>query len=395
MVYRVSRWLVRWARSGDSQRAWWTVRREMNRCRHVLGPLAARLSDTAFRPELAGVLADPGWLPAEPVDLADVELAWRTNPSPPTFTGGESQASGVLPYASDGRRYDRYSRAVRDLARPTLFDNRVCYRPLSLGWQDGSGAFRFGYTSYFEALDVCEALGHEYTAAWLANDRTPPTLDQLPFRAAIGDPFDPTLRPMPLSVNTLTVRRGANGHASFLLHKRSSAAVAVAGGMYHVVPAGVFQPSSIAPWHQANDFDLWRNIMREMFEELLGAREYDGNSGQPIDYATAEPFRLMAQARGEGRIRAYCLGAVVEPLTWWVEAQTVVVFDADVFDAVFRRIVPVNDEGYLLTAARDQVAEGIPFTAASLTRLRGEPIAPVAASLLHLAWRHREPLVER
>jgi transcriptional regulator with XRE-family HTH domain len=292
---------------GDSQRTWWTVRREMNRSRHILGLHAARLYDVALRPEPAGVLADPRWLPAEPVDLAAVELTWRTNPSPPTFTGGEPQAEGVLPYASDGRRYDRYSRAMRDLARPTLFDNRVCYRPLSLAWKDGGGAFSFGYTSYFETLDVCEALGHEYTAAWLANGRTPPTLDQLPFRASIGDPFDPMLRPMPLSINTLTVRKGLDGHASFLLHKRSSAAVAAAGGMYHVVPAGVFQPSSIAPWHQANDFDLWRNVMREMSEELLGAREHDGNSGQPIDYATAEPFRSMTQARDEGRVRAYCL----------------------------------------------------------------------------------------
>ncbi len=38
---------------------------------------------------------------------------------------------------------------------------------------------------------------------------------------------------------------------------------------YHVIPAGVFQPSGIAPWNMAGDFDLWRNILREMSEEFL------------------------------------------------------------------------------------------------------------------------------
>jgi hypothetical protein len=43
-------------------------------------------------------------------------------------------------------------------------------------------------------------------------------LADLPLRAAVGDPFDPTARPMWLSINTLTIRP-AGGRASFLLHK--------------------------------------------------------------------------------------------------------------------------------------------------------------------------------
>ena len=43
----------------------------------------------------------------------------------------------------------------------------------------------------------------------------------------------------------------------------------LAAGLSHVVPAGVFQPSGIAPWNIAGDFDLWRNVLREFSEELL------------------------------------------------------------------------------------------------------------------------------
>lgn len=389
------RLLCRLGPVGDSQRHWVGVRRELNHRRHILGPIAAQTQPDQHRAGPGGVLARRSWLPEEPVDLAAIELSWHMDSPAPVHTGEASAAVEMLPLADDGHRYGRYSRAVRDLARPTLFDNRVCYRPLEIEWAGDSGRFRFGYTSYFEALDVCESLGHEYTEAWLANGGDAPALGQLPLRRAMADPFDLVSRPAALSLNTLTVRRTPSGRASFLLHKRSSTAVAAAGGMYHVVPAGVFQPSSISPWHQANDFDLWRNIMREFAEELLGIPEHDGNSGQPIDYTGAEPFCALGQARDLGKVQAYCLGVVVEPLTWWVEAQTVVVLDADVFDVVFHAIVPHNDEGYLLAPNPDRLAEGIPFTEDSMARLASEPLAPVAANLLQLAWKHRQTILER
>ncbi|MFF3669926.1 hypothetical protein [Microtetraspora malaysiensis] len=45
-----------------------------------------------------------------------------------------------------------------------------------------------------------------------------------------------------------------------------------------------FQPSSMAPWDLLNDFDLWRNIVWELSEELLGTPEHDGSRSVPIDY---------------------------------------------------------------------------------------------------------------
>ena len=47
-----------------------------------------------------------------------------------------------------------------------------------------------------------------------------------------------------------------------------------------MIPAGEFQPASVALWDRRNDFDLWRNIVREYSEELLGTPEHDGTRSQ-------------------------------------------------------------------------------------------------------------------
>jgi hypothetical protein len=68
---------------------------------------------------------------------------------------------------ASGERYDRYSRALRDLAKPRLLDNRVSYRLLDVKWAGSRGVVGFNYASYFDVLDVCEAVGHEFAQAWL------------------------------------------------------------------------------------------------------------------------------------------------------------------------------------------------------------------------------------
>ncbi len=119
------------------------------------------------------------------------------------------------------------------------------------------------------------------------------------------------------------------------LHRRDAKAVAAAGGMYHVVPAGVFQPAALAPAHQANDFSLWRNVQREFSEEFLGNAEHDGNSIDPIAYDADEPFVSFERARQAGDFRVFACAIVLEPLSLWVEFLTVAVIAAPVFDNLF------------------------------------------------------------
>src|SRR5262249_36270469 len=157
--------------------------------------------------------------------------------------------------------------------------------------------------------DLHEALAHEMAYVHLDPggrlvDR-PPALRDLPLRRLVGDPFALTRRPAISSVSTLVLRAGPD--PSFLLHRRDAASVAIAGGMLHIIPSGIFQPSSSLPAAKDADFDLFRNIEREISEELLGNPEHDGH-GRPIDY-TAETFATLDAARDAGRLRAWYVGA--------------------------------------------------------------------------------------
>jgi transcriptional regulator with XRE-family HTH domain len=376
-----------------SQRAWRLTRNHLNHHRISLARAAARLYPETYRLG-NGLLTRPGWVWADPVDVGDVDLSWSDDATPPLVTGDEVGAEGARPLSGDSgshTRYRRYTRAMRDLDRPTLFENRLSFRLLDVGRHTDRPCLTFGHTTYFDAVDVCESVAHETAAAMMGGGLSWPAL---PFRRLIGDPFDLGSRVLLPSINTLTIRHDRDV-ASFILHRRSAGSVATAGGVYHVIPAGVFQPSGITPFHHRADFDLWRNIMREMSEELLGNTDHDGSASTPISYDTDEPFRSLELARHRGAIRVWCFGVGVDALTLFGEILTVVVIDAAVFDEIFAGMVRANAEGSVVTASPSRrVSEGIPFTHSTLRRLVDtEPLAPAAAACLELAWRHRETLM--
>lgn len=255
---------------------------------------------------------------------------------------------------------------------------------------------RFALATYFDKLDVAEALGHELALASLSDSSRRVEIRDLPFRALVGDPFDATRRALLPAVTTLLLRRRrTHGTATFLLHWRDPSKVATAAGVYDVIPAGEFQPSSVAVWDQENDFDIWRSIVREFSEELLGEPEHDGSSGVPIDYDGWQLYRTLQSARREGRVAVYCLGAGVDALTLAPTILTVLVIDYDIFDVVLRDVVATNAEGVVVFDADGGVgAEGLPFDANTVKRfLAREPMASPGAACLSLAWRHRVALL--
>ncbi|PXY17093.1 hypothetical protein BAY59_36580 [Prauserella coralliicola] len=378
----------------ESQERWKMVRSQLNTNRAMLGDLASELYPNAERISGSSVLTQSSWLPSQPVEVADVELYWLADALPkPPITGGIEQTEGVRPLAADGQRFRLYSRALRDLARPKLLDNRISYRLAEVDWTDNRGKLGFSYTSYFDVLDVGEAAAHEFADAWLQAGRKRPSLAHLPLRRHITDPFDLLARPMLPSINTLTIRRDPiDGHRMFL-HRRDAKATAVAGGMFHVIPAGVFQPAALAPAHQANDFSIWRNVQREYSEEFLGNPEHDGNATEPIDYEHEEPFRSFAAARQAGDFRLFTCAVVLEPLTLWVELLTVAVIEAPTFDRLFANMVEVNEEGAAVSTDAGQPTVGIPFNSESRERLRSEPLSPISRACIELGWQHRHTLL--
>lgn len=374
-------------RVAHSQREWRTTRQALNEQRPALTRYATRVYDPHVELDDTGLIAAPGWLPDRPVDLADIELVHDPDAPSPELDGSEPESAHVRPCADLARPYPRYTQAIRDLDHPRLFDNRASWRLLDLKWAGGEGRMVFGPTTYFAAIDVCETVAHEMAYVHLGGNGKPtvavPQMRSLPFRRLVGDPFDFERRPVMPAISTLTIRGG--GDPSFILHRRDSRNVAIAGGMLQVIPSGTFQPSSVLPGAAAEDFSLWRNIQREFSEELLGNPEHDGD-GQPLSY-TSEPFASMDTARAAGRFRVSCLGVALDALTLMGEILTVAVIEPDVFDTMARDFVEVNDEGTV-------VGEWLPFTEQVVSSvLDSGRMAPAGAGCLRLAWRHREHLL--
>lgn len=382
-------------RTATSHQDWLRTRRLLNQHRMTLARAAAQLYPESIRLAGTNILMPQHWQLPEPVDLTTIDLTWRDTPPPPV-NGQHRETRPLRPLRERGQPYSRYSRAMRDLDRPRLFENRVCYRLLDVDQPpDATNQLTLGNMCYFDMIDVGEAMAHETAMAATTPDGgidpTRLSWDKLPFRRMIRDPFNLAAYPLMLSISTLTIRRSPAG-TTFLLLRRSPAKVAIAGGMLSVMPTGVFQPASVVPAPNSPDFDLWRNMMREYSEEFLGNPEHDGD-GPPIDYANTEPFRSMDAARQAGKIRLYHLGIGIDALNYVGDILTVAVFDDDAFDQLFDGLVEHNDEGSIVTADRER--REFTFEHDTIQRLlTTEPIAPSGAACLHLAWQHRTTILD-
>jgi hypothetical protein len=315
------------------------------------------------------LLVRPEWLPAVPIPLEEITLEWQPDAPYEGLTGREPVTEHVRPFRGPAGRYDTYAETIGDLVKPPIFENRTLYRLLDANLRE-SQSLAFGRGSYFDTLNVGEAAGHEFAEQGAG-----------PLRKAIGDPTDTSRRCVGVAITTLTIRLDRRaGDATFLLHWRDPGKVVHAGGLYQVVPVGVFQPASDTPGNESNDFDLWRNMVREFNEELLGASEDYGD--EPIDYEAMRLYAQLATARRAGLARAYVLGLGVDPLTFATDLLTAVVIDAPIFDEVFGAAVATNAEG--------EVVLGNTLTESAVDRfVQKEPMQAAGAATLRLAWHHR------
>jgi len=358
------------------QRDWLRVRSYLQQHRHELALAAAE--EKPARAKLAGtpLLAVPGGQPARPVPLQDIGLDFHPADGVPALA---SYRDGAAPARADGTRYLRYSDAVRELAAPAVFENRATYRLTEAGLAGPAPRLGFTLGRYFDGIDTGEAAAHDYAASRL--DGRPAAL-----RARLGDPCDLRRRPVNLAISTLTLRlHRATGQATFLLHWRDPALVGHAGGLYQVIPVGVFQPSGEAAWNERVDFSLWRCMIREFAEELRGRPEDYDSEVCPVDYGSWPFARRMTEALDRGQIRVWCLGLGVDPLSYATDLLTVAVIDSGTFDELFSLHPRRNAEGQVL-AARE-------FAAGVIDRLvTREPVQAAGAAVLRLAWTHRDVL---
>ena len=376
--------------AADSPERWRQVRAGLTANRQELSRLAARLYPDLPRVGSTDLLTRAEWLPDAPLGLDDVPLTWVERPPAPAFDASGPASAHVRPIGEEGRRYASYADAVGDLDRPSLFENRPSYRLLGADLT-GPRELQLTQTSYFAGMELGHSVAHELAAAW-AESGDGVTLAGLPLRALAGDPCALDRRLALCAVTTLTLRRATGGQASFVLHWRDPAKVNHAGGMYQVMPVGLFQPATSAAAAVLPDLDLWKCMAREFSEEFLGTSEEYQTADGVLDYGHWPFYQRLTRARQAGRLAVYCLGAGTDPVTFATDILTVAVFDAAEFDAAFGGLVTLNAEGRVITGGH---AEGIPFTADTVTRLAGggEPMQASGAALLQLAWQHRRHLL--
>jgi hypothetical protein len=380
----------------DSPEHWRAARAGLNQRRHLLTQAAARLYPDAARVGTTALLCRPEWIPSQPLGLGEMKLAWAEHPPPAAVTGAEPASARVRPLRADGSRYPGYADAIAALDPPALFDNRPSYRLLAARLAGGAGRMDLSLGRYFDGVNVNEALAHEFAGAW-PDAPGPAAAGGLPFRELAGDPCDLSRRSAMCAITTLTLRRTAAGDASFLLHWRDPAKVTHAGGLYQVMPVGIFQPADGNPSSVRGDLSLWRSMAREFSEELLGTPEDYRELGSPLDYGRWPFYRELAAAREAGKLGVACVGLGVDPLTFAADILTVAVFDGDVFDRLFADLVAANAEGKVIgpSAAAAPGVPGIPFTGEAIRRLAdgSGSMQAAGAAVLQLAWQHRRSLL--
>lgn len=360
---------------------------EMAADMHVLArPSLERIGGTSL-------LWEAAMRPPTPVPLSAVTVEWQDT-LPPVNLPLLQAARRCLPKESKGS-YERYSSAMGALARPTLFEDRPSFRLVRADWSHPGGPHLvFGIGQYFDLIDQNEAVAHELAVATRRAPEERPPWRAVPMRKLLADdPLSLEERVVLPAVGTLTLRRTPDGQGTFFLLYREAGHVATGEGTYGPIPAGMVQPASFSPLAHRQDLDLWRTIMREYNEELLGAPEAKGDLGTEVDYSKP-PYSLLNAALADGSLRVWCLGMALEPLNLAVCVLTVAVFEADTFDTIFAEAVERNEEGIVVSGPRSNgTVTGLPLDEASVNDLPSTRMSSPAAGLLQLALQHRDVLL--
>jgi hypothetical protein len=109
----------------QSGQRWRAVRTRLNENRVAPASAAAKLYPAESRLGDTGLIAAAGWLPLEPIPLGDITVSRATEVIEPVVTGADQESARLRPMAAPGRRYARYSHAMRDIAPPRLWENRL------------------------------------------------------------------------------------------------------------------------------------------------------------------------------------------------------------------------------------------------------------------------------
>lgn len=376
-LYGVRRWRLQ-SQERKERESEEFFRRTINRMRSERASIqcaAARLL-AKRRPEAQSAInsylfALPGWVHEVPVALENLDVRFSESlddpmPAPPT---------AHLPRTLVPCK--RLSECIERLARPKDFNDYPHYRLLVIE----PLALRFSRTpsSYFHKIDFGQYL--EYS--WLVQ-RLPLWLRRngsIRLWRTVSQPRDYVVL---AGVSTLTLLHDG-GDLRFLMHQRGRLETAYAMGLFHVIPAGEFQPACEAPASFEKDLDIWKSMMREYAEEIAGAEDYDGRSNVPFNYDLS-PYAELERERNSGNVRLFYCGTGLDPISLQGEILTVAVIREENFRNIFPVIRTANREGKINT---DGNRWGHPFTEAECGSYMSSNTLASAKLLLTIALRNR------
>lgn len=226
------------------------------------------------------------WIPNNPIKLSNIDekLRWKDTES--------EYPSGILQPLYNKKLL---SSCIRDNMEGIYLYNGPTYRLVDLDTSGGIPSLCFEKSDYFKYVDFNESLAIELATFTRENTRAPAfDRNDLPYR---GDPkraLNLSNNGCAVGINAITViaRRSSK---KFILHARGVNTLE-AQNTLHVVPAGTFQPHSIANSSQPRDFSLVQCISREFVEELLGTAEAEGherNGDDILNHQNASVFRRL------------------------------------------------------------------------------------------------------
>ena len=201
---------------------------------------------------------------------------------------------------------------------------------------------------YFDMLATCAALEHELRAALAQGWMLAPSRKRYHRQIAPSDALTRgDRRSAAIGIGTLTVFNDAGSYKALL--SRRSRHTGLDSGLYHVLPAMMFDPgnSDIA---QAGEWSVRRQVLREVAEELFNAPEaMDARARESIH---AHPALVYLQALMEAdRARLYLTGILINLLTLRPEISTLLLIHDP---AWYARVTAAGSDMPLATSAETQ-----------------------------------------
>lgn len=369
------------------------IRRSVAQRRPELNRLALRLHAANVHPDLPSVLTSPRMRPAQPLPLTRLRIVMRrAGQLPPVSVPRRRRVRRMLPPQRSGAPVATYSEAIELHAKPALWNDLATYRVVSVDLAGANPEIQVGISSFFLGVDISELLGHELAAGSRGRRRDRPAT--YPIRYRLGSPVDLAARNVLTAVSALTLRVSGD-RSTFFLHERDRSKVALAGGMMHLAPSGVYQPSADDPTTIDRDKSPWLTLCREFAEEYLGVDEARGLAGAQLSYEWDEPYASINTAYESGEIRAHVLFMGLDPVSLCPELVTLVTIGASAFDRIFGSMVQRNDEGEFRGA---RIASGrligFDFDESTIAYLTAsDRLTPTASSALMYAWAHRDVVI--